>query len=277
MNCDVVQRRLLSARDPRVVPSDVRAHLAYCESCRDWHDRLGLMEQGVRQLPVPRSRRKGELLTALLHDEAPTATPAEMAPTVTDAVAATLPFPALHAPRPRPSRAAPRLAVGLAAAGVLLAVGWWVLREHEAAPDGRPAAPPPRNPLLASLLRRDLRLATAGSPAERLEILADVADDLQGTVRTLAREAGAESLDDLVRLYQQVVQDGIVRQAQAVPAAQRQRVVDPVADRLARTARLADRQADGADPAHAPFLHQLGTCAREGNRRLYALLNEGKS
>jgi hypothetical protein len=70
MNCTVVQRRLLSITNPERVPSTLRAHLAYCGACREWHNELVLVERHIPLLPVPRSNGKTKLMRRLLQEDA---------------------------------------------------------------------------------------------------------------------------------------------------------------------------------------------------------------
>jgi hypothetical protein len=69
MRCEVVRLRLLSAENPAKAPADLRAHLARCEFCRDWHEDLCALEQHVPYLPVPNSRGKAKLLQRLLSEK----------------------------------------------------------------------------------------------------------------------------------------------------------------------------------------------------------------
>jgi hypothetical protein len=74
MRCEVVRLRLLSTLDPTQPPDELRAHLADCEFCRDWHNDLCLFERNIQYLPVPRTRGKARLLERLLnaHDKSNT-------------------------------------------------------------------------------------------------------------------------------------------------------------------------------------------------------------
>lgn len=80
MKCAVVHRRLLSCERPDDPPEDVRAHLAYCSECREWHEDLVLFEQHVAQIPVPRSKAKAALVEQFLKQ--PPVTPPETIPSM---------------------------------------------------------------------------------------------------------------------------------------------------------------------------------------------------
>jgi hypothetical protein len=274
MNCQIVQRRLLSNENPDDVPPDVGAHLAMCEECRQWQSQLVRIEHHVPLLPVPVSRAKGRVMLHFLKSNEQGGTDS------TQATRAGIPFPPIPLPTlPEAAewrlRSLPALS-GLAAAMVLLALlGWWLLPNR--GEDSTPPATPVRSAsdtLLATVLRRDLRLARAGTVQERLEILLDLADDLHGETRTLAQAAAGEELKTLARLYEQVISDGIVKQAQALPLAERPRILDPIARRLSQMARQAERLVPETAAEHVKPVREIAASAHEGNRLLYALLRE---
>jgi hypothetical protein len=134
------------------------------------------------------------------------------------------------------------------------------------------ATPGISDPLLANLLERDLRLASATTPRERIEILADLAEDLRQGTQQIAPAATQEELKAIACLYEQVVRDGIVKQAQALPATDRERVLDPIALRLDQTASQVDRLAREVSAQRAEQLQAIITSAHEGKRALCALL-----
>jgi hypothetical protein len=275
MKCDVVQRRLLSIENPAQVPADVRAHLAICGICRDWHYQLVVIERNVSLLPVPRSRAKARLLHRFLLEPANAGNGPELAAASS---------PAALYPSRRVAlafshvRSFPywRPAVGLAAAALVLALGWW-LRPNQPAPPA-PAPPTPAksapDPLLACLVRRDVRLARAETARERLEILADLADDLRGETQPLAQAAAREELAELATLYEQVVRDGIVRQAQGLAAADRRLLLAAIANRLTGAERAVGRLVQKVPPEYARPLRVIVAAAREGSLRLLALQEE---
>jgi hypothetical protein len=160
---------------------------------------------------------------------------------------------------------------------VLGGIGWWMSNGSDAPQPEPPREKPATDPLLASLLQRDLRLATATSPRERIEILADMAQELQDAIRLLAQAAGGEPLEGMATLYDQVVRDGIIKQAQALADNERRPILNPIADRLARTARSVERLAGKVPAEHSKPLHTIAAAAREGNRHLYALVAKERS
>jgi hypothetical protein len=276
MNCELVQRRLLNLEDASHVPPDVRAHLASCGSCRDWRSHLVQLERHVPLLPVPVSRGKKRLLRRLLHSAENERR--ETAPALSTLASVLPALPASPDPAPaRTSVTVPALASGLAAALVLAVVGWWLWSGRVDAPaTSTPNEKPAVDPLLASLLQRDLRLAQANTPRERIEILADVADDLRGETRTLAQASALRELTALATLYHRVVNDGIVQQAKVLPPSQRRAVLNHIADRLARTATMIEQLAQRTETEYARPLRTIAETARKGNRQLSALLPEDR-
>jgi hypothetical protein len=274
MNCTFVQGRLLSLEDPSWVPEELRCHLEFCDHCRDWHDQLLLLEQHVSQVPVPRSRAKSRFLRQFLQESskevAPQSVPAERSSARPRLLP--LPLPAVPAVGPRLSRAA-----GLAAAVVLIVLGWWIFSQRTSVSEPAPSAVKAgADPLLASLVQRDIRLATAHTPRERLEILADMAQELQDTTRTLAQAVSGEQLQGLASLYDQLVREGIVKQAQALPAGERP-MLRPLADRFARTAHTFEQLGQKLPATLSGPLQTVVAAAREGNRHLFGLLAEAGS
>jgi hypothetical protein len=130
MNCEVVRLRLLSASNPARAPSEVRAHLADCEFCRDWHEDLCAVERHVPFLPVPRSRGKSKLLKQLLEENGAQRANGNgaarvAAPTVPEFSNVTASESPVYSSHHR--LMIPGVVAGLAAAA-LLVLGAWLLR-----------------------------------------------------------------------------------------------------------------------------------------------------
>ena len=275
MNCDIVQRRLMSVEDPAEVAADLRAHLASCVSCRDWQGQLVQLERHIPYLFVPVSRAKARFLKKLLAEpskkqEAEQQTVLEMA-----AVTATLPAPALSGSPLSHKATKQRVLAGLAAAILLAAFGWWLFRPAPSQPDAIPTATA-SDPLLASLLHYDLQLATANTPKERITLLADVAQALHDESRTLAAETAGNQLIELAGLYRQVIHYGITKQAPAIPVSDRARVFKPLIDQLEKAAQSSERLAKRMPPEQNKPVQDMATTAWEGRRFLATLLSEGK-
>jgi hypothetical protein len=162
--------------------------------------------------------------------------------------------------------------VGLAAAVLVMIGGWWLLRNGGGdQPPGRlvvAAAPHVPYPLLAKLMQRDLVLASARTSEERIRTLADLADDLHGETQVLAPLAPAKDLGALAQLYQEVVKDGIVKQAQSLHGTERRRVLDPIAQRLALAGREAARWAGEVPADSGEPLRAMAAVARTSSAEL---------
>src|SRR5262245_4043923 len=55
MICDVCQKHLMLSEDPDNPDLEVSAHLAECQTCRDWQRQLLQIEHNVGRLPAPAS------------------------------------------------------------------------------------------------------------------------------------------------------------------------------------------------------------------------------
>lgn len=268
MKCQVVQRRLLSLTHPERVPADLRAHLIRCAACREWHNHLLLLESHVPLLPIPASNGKAKLLRQLLSEQEAASHSATLR-TQTHSSAATL----IHGSADPRGHSRTWL-FAMAAALLLIAVGWlvWQARlDPQALPPSRPVA----HALLASLVQRDLRLAGARTPRERIEILAAVAEDLHGETGALAHAGSEEELTALATLYEEVVQQGILKQAEALPAEDRRLALVVLSQRMAQTASRVEQLARDLPAACAKPLHAIAATARSAQRQLHALTSGG--
>lgn len=281
MKCQAIQTCLLSLEQPEQPTPELAAHLGECLACRDWFQQLLLIERHVALLPVPPSSGKARLFEALRTVERETVRKPDFG--VPNDAPVALPHPALrkpHANEPvwaRHERRLKRLAVtsALAAALILVAVGLWIARfSHTPVEVVRP---PAEDPLLASLLQRNLRLAAANSPRQRLEALADLADDLNSESQTLMQAASPTDLATLAQLYRKVVQEGIVAQAKALPPAERATALGPIADRLTRVWNDADELADRLPAGTSRSLRVIAAAARDGDKQLRGLLRGEKT
>jgi hypothetical protein len=279
MNCDLVKRRLMSSEDPGLAPPDLRGHLATCEQCRDWQRQLVQVERHIPLLPVPGSRGRAGLLQRFV--TAPGKIPAKTVVAASlGTVAAVPPVP----PAPPPRRPLPlvRLAAAAAALFLLAALGARILTTSHRRPaeTGAPAVavrPRPPDRLLAGLVRHDGRLATAATIRERLDILADVADEILDPAGALAAETRNSHLEALARLFERVVREGILKQAQSLPPAERPAILPAIAGRLARTAQRIDRLVEKVPAQQNRPLQHIAGAAREANRQLASLVTEVRS
>jgi hypothetical protein len=261
MNCQVVQNQILALPDPRRLPPALLAHVEACDACRAWARQAARLEGLVAQLPAPLAPadKKGVLIGELLAADPvihPMVVPARR--------------PGLPALAWRAAVRNPRYVGGLAAA-LLIAVGgvWLANRPKDVPPE---FVQPQRHPLLESMVRRDVALARADTPAKRLEVLGGMAEDLAGETRGMARVASPAELKDLARWYDKVVTDGVVRQAKALPpltdAGEQRRLLASLKARLEADAAAADALAGEAPQDSQPALKRMADTARDGAREL---------
>jgi hypothetical protein len=192
MNCDLLQRRLLSLERPERPPAEVQSHLAACPTCREWHRRLVRLEQDVRLLPVPVSTAGATFVARLRAGE--------MAPVEREETAR----PSASLPRSRGQRRERALrklalATALAAGLALFALGWWAAQWPQRHDPGR------TSDLVAELVKHDIDLAGNTNPDTRLKVLATMANDLRGQAKPLASADYSEDLQLLAACYEEVV------------------------------------------------------------------------
>jgi hypothetical protein len=134
-----------------------------------------------------------------------------------------------------------------------------------------PTPQPAPDALLKAWLQREPRWAAARTPHERLEVLTRLENEIHGQLAGRARGA-ADKLNDLAQLYDQLVEHGILVQARDVPAEDRPQVLEQVRQQLIATESEATRLASEAPPGWAEPLRHIAAKARDGDRRLQALL-----
>jgi hypothetical protein len=169
------------------------------------------------------------------------------------------------------------LAAGLLAASLMLVTFvslFWGLEKAGRNP-GRAAAFQ-TDPLLAKLFDNDMRLATARTPRARLEILADMADDLQTHARSSASVVSAEQLGKLVALYERLLDDGVVPAAMRIPFDERQQVLTPIARRLERIGSESLAMTHDLPEESSRVLHVIASSSRRVDDELRALARERK-
>jgi len=252
MNCTALRRRLLAAERPDRADADAARHLTDCAACRAWRDRLLRVERQLPQLPVPAADAARLAFRERFLGAAPPSEP--------PLVRATLPGPT--PPRERGLRKL-AVAMALAAALLLLAVGFalWPHNQPADAPAGNDAE------LAARQQKRDQRLAAARTPRQRVEVLADIADELRSEALAVAPADRPRKLRALTRFYREVVGDNLPAYAGKLSGQERAAVIEDVARRLLE-ANSQLEQAGGGDDA----LHELAVAARDGHDRLRALL-----
>jgi hypothetical protein len=237
MNCQQVQKQLLATSGRRQLMAEARAHVDGCEQCRAWHDRLREIDESVSR------DAKASLLNRFLTPPQPSASPMWQRVRITwpRAVAA----------------AAAVLFLGLALSGVLK-------REH--APAGNSA----QDELLARVVERNIALATAETVERRVEVLADLGNDLADGARSLAHVAPGSDLNALADMYVSVISGrrGLVAHADNLPAGESKKVLEPIARRLQSVSDLAEHRSGEVPPAAVEPLRRIAAAARAGRLAL---------
>jgi hypothetical protein len=242
MKCKQAQHRLLATSGGRHLPDEVTSHLTRCPRCRLWQNRLTQIDEAVKHLPRPSSRAAKDAF-----------------------IAEFLTGPAvMPAPGPLWSRPAVRIGVMVVAAASILLLAFGIGPGFRG---GRPTTPG-ADPLLAAVMKHNAALATADTPQKKVQTLADLADDLHGNTRSLARVASGDDLATLARLYRDVVSVGIVTRADDIPAAERKEILFAIADRLFRTREHAAQLATDVPPAARPALLEISRVAEDADRQL---------
>ncbi len=263
MTCDAVRNRILALADPRDVPDALRGHVAGCAACERWWHGVARLEGLLERLPAPPAAAAKAALLGDLAAARPAARrrPAEVAPEG-------------GSPR-KTGRYLAALAASVAVVG-----GVWVFTRGPGQVAIIPT--PPKHALLESVVQRDLALARAGTPAEKLAALGGLADDLHAETRDLARVAPADDLKKLALWYDDVVQKGLVRQAERVAAtphamtpADRVALFTGLAARLSDAGAEADRLSNEVPPGATGPLKRMAATARDGQQKLRQLAAGG--
>ncbi|HEV3202955.1 MAG TPA: hypothetical protein VGY77_01160 [Gemmataceae bacterium] len=276
MNCQDFRNLLLVDEDPCRPASAVQAHIQVCEDCRKWQNRLNQLERNVPLLPIPTSDAKANVLRLFRSEipmmEKPASVEANGNPEFSG------PIVSSDTVRFQLRKLIPRhrwyAAAGVAAALLVLIFDALVLWNPHGPVVKETKKDSPKDAFLANLMDRNLRLAEAKSPHKRLEALADLADDLQTHTRKIIRKAQAGDLQQLARLYEQVIREGIGRSAKEVSPGQRLQVLKPIAERLTRAGRDAGGMASDVPDESAGALRLIASAAKKGGDELRVLFGE---
>ncbi len=309
MKCREFKYFLLGCENPDQPPADVKTHLAVCADCQDWQNRMALIEMNVPFLPVPESAARAELLRRIRVQPAPAqikeggkAKELSMEDRGSKMETPILRHPSsLRAPERHPSSrrglgvlvyfrgmepSARRFAMsGVAAAVLLIAFGWMVIRTpHRPVNVVAQTSRQSSDSLVASVLRRDLQLAEAENAADRFRALADLADDFSDEVKSLAPLPEARDvLDDLTKKYEKVVNEGLLETAKQLPlqdlsAKDRDDLLNKVGERLHVAGRTVDElgnQLSAKIPnSSRQAMKRLSDAADSGDRKLRAMRSE---
>src|SRR5262249_30759077 len=124
---------------------------------------------------------------------------------------------------------------------------------------------------LTKLLDDDPRWQQAATPRERIVILDQLANDVEGKALALARTSRVKQLGDELALYRRVIDALADTEAPQMSRAERERLLTPIANRLSTFQSEALRLARDV-PESSVSLQALADVADEGHRKLRALL-----
>ncbi|MBN9120587.1 MAG: hypothetical protein J0I06_15780 [Planctomycetes bacterium] len=260
MNCQAVQNQILNLPDPRELTPALREHVLTCSACQAWARGAARLESLLERLPIPPAPgAKKEALLGELMQADPVIRPM--------AAPATRPGFGLVAVRFLRRNAS---VVGGLAAAVLVAVGvYWLWPRPQ--PETVKTPPPERHPLLQKIVAGNTAMARANTTTRRLEILGGMADDIATDTRGMARIANGAELRQMAGWYDDVVKDGMVKQIDRlndVPEADKKKLLNGLADKLAADAAAADRLSGEVPQDAQPALQRMAATARAGEHAL---------
>lgn len=251
MKCKHAQKTMLATSGRRKLSAEVLAHVEDCARCRQWKTKLTAIDRGIFLIPTPSGAdAKNAFLAEFLHE-----------PVIEPSSGWKLKLPGARWQQ---------VLAGIAAVVVVVLAFSGVLRRDRPGPV---VASSSADPLLAKVMERNLTLATADSATKKVQTLSDLADDLDSQTRQLALIAHADDLQSLAKLYDEVLKAGIIKQAETIRLEDRQKVLEPIADRLFKASQqeqqLAQEMPDKAGP-----LKQMAQAADEANKKLRILIKK---
>ena len=162
------------------------------------------------------------------------------------------------------------------AAAVLVGVGVW-----SAWPGPRPpvvTADAPRHELLQKVVTLNTELASIRAPKDRVTKLAGLAADLRSETRALSKTAQKDEMLSLAKMYENVVNKGIVTQAEQMtnfntPLTERQAAIQVAMTEMSQAATEVTALVPTASQQVQPLLQRIAKTARDGEARLLKLRN----
>lgn len=266
----------MAVEEPANLPVELGEHLDGCEACRAWMRSYGQMNEALNRLAVPASGGYGKIAVLERVRGVPTINVSQS--TNHKPIDSVKPMPIdLEDDLPKKKRqlapfAAKYWPVGVIAATLLVGViAWLNLRGQKP----QQQTPQPSDPMLDNVVRLNVEFAKAQAPADRVEVLTKLADELNQEMREIARADGTgENMQALEQMYRKVVLQGLVAQAKQVAPAQRAAVLGPIANRLAAAKKIASETA-AASPEHSAVrLRNVADIAGDGAVEIHKLIKE---
>lgn len=246
MKCQQVQKRLMAMHGSGPMLTNLRQHVDGCEPCQVWVKRITAIENAIDQIAVPdSSAARNALIDRFLNEPVTVETGWRVGGVRLNWVRIVCAIAAV-------------LIVGLAVSGVFN-------RE----PNIKPTASE-HDALLAKMVERHTELATAGTETKRIEVLAEMAEELDRETRSVAYVAGADDMDSLAELYVSLVggPKGVVARVDDLGRADKQKVIKELAERLRKSGDAAERLARDVPPPAVAAIKRIAETAREAHKKL---------
>lgn len=264
MNCETARNRVMGLPDPADVPAPVAAHLDACPGCQTWHQLLVRVEAAIAaRAPAAGSGRAKRQLIAQFQAAAPAvrAKPvAKVTPTIQPAAA-----------RPTVGDRLARLwPAGLVAAALL--GGLLVWSSLQKSPRDMTVAALPPDPFLEQVVAAKVKLDTAQTRTERLAVWDTLGTVLHDEATTLSKLTPGVEMDSLAQRYEQVVTDGLVRQAGEMTPDERRAALPKYIEQLSKAHQEANRAAAEAPPGSVRPLTDIAKAAEKGRIELARML-----
>jgi hypothetical protein len=269
MKCETFQSELLGLPDPRQLPETMRRHADGCKSCRSVAEYTMQVEATLAKLPVPASTpgiqdsflEKISLEPVIIRREPPLPK-RDSGSFVKDAF------------REVPTW---KILSGLAASLLVAAGVWWAFREPT--PIKGPAIVHHRHELLSKQVQYTVALTKATTAPKRMSIWTEVANDLRSEAQLVYLVAPGEEMNKLSTMFDNAVQNGILKQADAIPAlvptVERNQLLKDSMDRLQKAEQDAAALSLKAPPQSQDALKRIAQSAKKGHQRLQTLLQQG--
>jgi hypothetical protein len=311
MNCQLARNRILAVEEPDDLPEELAAHIERCADCKAWHQNFVSIDRALASLPVASSDGLAKIavleqVRATPAPVSPKSSPPSLAPVAEKParrpagssanhkpIASTpKPLVLVEPPKPlnldedlpkkkRPSfghLAAKFWPAGLVAATLLIGTIAWLSLRGDKQPVTNNLPP---DPMLDNLVKLNVELAKTQTPAERVEVLAKVADELSQEMRDIARaDPKGDEMQALLDMYRKVIVNGLVAQAEQMKSLEpdvREKALKGVVDRLAKAGQKAEQMAAESPEHSADRLRQAAALAREGTKSISRVILKGAS
>ena len=267
MTCDVARNRLLALPDPSRPADDLLPHLAGCAACRAVQAAVVRLNGLLRQLPVPASAERKAAFLLEVEADAPVIRSRPVLPSTLARSGAFKPVTKWL------KRIDWRYAGGGVAAAFVIGVGLMFLAPKPKGPEPEQAERP-RSERLAKMVKHTTTLAsTAHTPHQRLGVYADFSADLKAEACEVYKAASRDEMNSLASQYEDVVADGVVRQAKLMddkplPPDVRSEALQDALRKLAADETDATTLAADAPPNARPALGRIAESAQQARRTL---------